>query len=94
MAEVQLTIGGHSYSVTCADGEEAHLQRLGSLVDAEARAAREAAGSMSETWQLLFAALFLADKLPDPDDGNALLAARIDALAGRIEALAATAARG
>jgi cell division protein ZapA len=92
MAEVQLSIGGHSYSVACADGEEAHLQRLAGLVDAEVSAARAAAGALSESWQLLFAALFLADKLPAAD--GAELARRIDALSDRIESLAATVARG
>lgn len=94
MAEVQLSIGGHSYMVTCADGEEAHLQRLGGLVDAEVRAARGSVGGLSESRQLLFAALFLADKLPDSSGDDAPLADKIDALAARIETLATALARG
>lgn len=92
MAEVTLDIGGHSYRVTCADGEESELARLGRIVQAEVEAARGAVPGLTEARQLLFAALFLADRLgnaapPAPDEGDAVR--RIDALAARIEALAA-----
>ena len=58
-----MIIGGHHYSLTCADGEEPALLRLGGVVDAQVRAAKSAISGLSETRQLLFAALFLADRL-------------------------------
>lgn len=63
MADVELRIGGHSYQLSCADGEEAALMRLGMIVDEQVSAARQSIGSLTETRQLLFAALFLADQL-------------------------------
>lgn len=92
MAEVRLTIGGHSYALTCADGEEAELMRLGGIVDEQVEAARSAIGGISETRQLLLAALFLADKLPVAPDDNAAeraLVARIDAMAEQVARIAA-----
>lgn len=58
MADVRLTIAGRPYDVHCADGEEAQLLQLATLVDEKARAI---AGG-TEVRQLLFAALILADE--------------------------------
>jgi cell division protein ZapA len=65
MADVRLTIGGHDYIVTCQDGEEPHLLKLGEMVDAKAREAGGSMGGLNESRQLLFASLLLADKLND-----------------------------
>ena len=91
MAEVTLTIGGHHYALTCADGEEAELVRLGALVDEQVTAARAAVGGLTEIRQLLFAALFLADRIPAdvPEDGNVAVTARIDAMAAQVARLSA-----
>lgn len=62
MSNVTLTIGGRPYTVSAADGEEAHIEMLGRMV-AE-RAARGGGGpGQSEPRMLLFAALMLADEL-------------------------------
>jgi cell division protein ZapA len=63
VAEVDLVIGGHHYSLSCADGEEAALQRLAAIVDQSAASARAMTGGLTETRQLLFAAILLADQL-------------------------------
>jgi cell division protein ZapA len=65
MADVRLSIGGHDYIVTCQDGEEAHLLKLGEMVDAKAREAGGSMGGLNESRQLLFASLLLADNLND-----------------------------
>ena len=44
MAEVTLSVGGYHYKLACRDGEEAHLQRLGEMVNAKAVEARSAVG--------------------------------------------------
>ncbi len=92
MGDVTLDVGGHRYRVRCADGEEAELERLGALVHHEVEAARQAVPGLTEVRQLLFAALFLADRVGTtvtgvPDSDETLR--RIGALADRIEALAA-----
>ncbi len=92
MAEVTLSIGGHHYALTCADGEEQELIRLGVLVEEQVAAARAAVGGLTETRQLLFAALFLADKLSTdtaPADDSAATTARIEAMAEQIARLSA-----
>ena len=65
MAEVELTIAGRPYRLACRDGEEANLRAAGALVDAKSREALAGLGTLSESRQLLFAALLLADQLID-----------------------------
>ena len=62
MSEVTLRIGGKAYKVACADGEEAHLAKLGSMID-EKLAAMGANSGATDAQNLLFAGLFLADEL-------------------------------
>ena len=57
MADVRLMIAGRPYDVHCADGEEAQLLQLASVVDDKARGIQGG----TEVRQLLFAALMLAD---------------------------------
>jgi len=65
MAEVELVIAGRSYRLACRDGEEANLKAAGAMVDAKSREALAGLGTLSESRQLLFAALLLADQLVD-----------------------------
>lgn len=62
MSNVTLTIGGRDYVIACADGEESHIIRLGRLIDAKL-ASMGNTGGQSESRNLLFAALLLADEL-------------------------------
>ena len=63
MAEVTLHIGGYAYGLSCADGEEDALRRAGEMVAARVTSARAMLGGLTETRQLLFAAILLADEL-------------------------------
>lgn len=66
MAEVTLSIAGHSYTVACRDGEEERLKKLGQMVDSKTTDAKNAVGgNLGETRILLFAALLLADEADD-----------------------------
>ena len=58
MADVKLTIAGRVYDVHCADGQEQQLLGLGALLDEKVRGLP----ASTETRQLLFAALMLADE--------------------------------
>lgn len=64
MSTVTLTIGPKSYSVACADGQEAHITQLGAMI-AEKYAQLGASRAPLEAQNLLFAALFLADELAE-----------------------------
>lgn len=98
MAEVELTIAGRPYKVACRNGEEETLQAAGALVDAKSREALSGLGTLSESRQLLFAALLLADQIidgrdfevpkgPDEDlvEQAQRLAERLESLADRLE---------
>jgi len=103
MSNVALSIGGRSFTVACADGEEDHVAGLGRMIHDKVAAMGEG-GSQNESRMLLFAALLLADEVSDLRDGgqsavtpahhspgpaaDPQLAARIDALARRMENLA------
>ena len=92
---IDLTIGGRVYPVACREGEEESLKAAGRLVDAKTREAIAGLGTLSESRQFMFAALLLADQLIDKSPEAAvtppdpLLASRAEAIAERLEALAA-----
>ena len=98
MAHIDVDIAGRRYTVACRDGEEEHLRALAALVDRRAHDAAAALGSHSETRQLLFASLLLADDLNDREGGAPAEAAQpaadprvadaLERLASRVESLA------
>lgn len=96
MSNVNLTIGGRSFTIACASGEEDHVAELGRLIDAKAAASRM--NGQTETRMLLFASLLLADEVHElrsqvasaaPSSGDdAQVAQRLSGIARRIENLA------
>ncbi|MFL6845871.1 MAG: cell division protein ZapA [Allosphingosinicella sp.] len=97
MAAIEVEIAARRYSVACRDGEEEHLRSVAAIVDGKAQDAAAALGSLSESRQLLFAALLLADEVKDHRSGqppapraepDPALAEALERLAGRVEALA------
>ena len=94
MAEVELTIAGRPYKVACRNGEEENLRAAGALVDAKSREALSGLGTLSESRQLLFAALLLADQIVDgrevdiPTGPDPTLIERTERLAERLESIA------
>ena len=99
MAEVLLQIGGHSYQVSCRDGEEPHLQTIAQLVNEKTSEARAAVGDMSEVRQLLLTSLLFADELIDLRNGTAAPASEaetlaLERLANRVETIATTLEKG
>lgn len=101
MSEVTLQVGGRGYTVSCADGEEAHVQRLAAIVDGKL-AAMGGNRAPGDAKNLLFAALILADEVEearrtagpaagtDQSASSDNVARGLEALAGRLESLAAT----
>lgn len=63
MSQVTLQVGGRPYTLSCADGEEAHVRHLASIVDGKLAAL----GGLppGEAKNLLFAALILADEVDE-----------------------------
>jgi cell division protein ZapA len=64
MSTVTLNIGPKTYTIACADGEEAHIEGLGAMI-AEKYTLLGASRAPLEAQNLLFAALFLADELAE-----------------------------
>ncbi|MBA3053965.1 MAG: cell division protein ZapA [Sphingomonadales bacterium] len=94
MSNVNLHIGGRSFTVACAAGEEAHISGLGRMIDDKLHA-MGGAGNQNETRMLLFAALLLADELHETAGGAGAPVAPVPApaedpaLAERLEEIAA-----
>lgn len=89
---VDVTVAGRRYTLTCRDGEADHLRDLAAHLDAKAAELGTALGTMSEPRLLLMAGLLVADELfelrksgPAPDLTRfAELTARAEALAGAL----------
>jgi cell division protein ZapA len=92
MSNVNLSIGGRSYAVACAAGEEAHVAGLGRMIDAKL-ADMPGGQALGETRALLFAALLLADQVHELSSAAAASPAPVPAPAFPIERLAALAER-
>ena len=92
MSNLTLHIGGRSFVVACAPGEEAHVTSLARTIDAKLAGLGETAVP-GDSRMLLFAALLLADELHERDQGaptgiDAGVAQSLAAIAGRLERLA------
>lgn len=61
MSNVTLQIGGRSYLVACAEGEEDRVQELGQMIEGKVR--ELGPSGHNEARLLLFAALLMADEL-------------------------------
>src|SRR5688500_20403624 len=72
MANIDVEVAGRRYDVACRDGEEQHLRSLAALVDKRAHDAAAALGGLTETRQLLYAALLIADDLKEVRAGAGL----------------------
>ena len=68
MSEVRLSIGGRDYTVSCADGQEAHVARLGEAIDGKFHQLGNSI-SNKDAQNMLFAALLLADELHEQRTG-------------------------
>jgi cell division protein ZapA len=101
MSNVNLSIGGRSFTVACAAGEEDRVAGLGKMIDQKLQAMGGATGQ-SEARMLLFAALMLADELHESQHGegapvapapppvdDSKLAQQLEAIATRLENCAA-----
>ncbi len=100
MSNVTLSIGGRSYTVACAEGEESHVLGLGAMIDGKLAEMGDMTGQ-SELRMLLFASLLLADEVheasrkhaapPGPSEDPAItqqlcsIAAKLENLAARLE---------
>ena len=62
MPQVTLNINGNPYSLACNEGEEKHLEELGTIVSAKVAEVTESMGQIGDAKLLLMAALLLLDE--------------------------------
>jgi cell division protein ZapA len=90
VGQISLTVNGRPFAVSCDDGQEARIRRLGQYVDAKVGEFVENLGQVGEARLLLLAALVIADELADANE--ALRLERDGARAAQAEATAAAGA--
>ena len=96
MAQVTITLNGRSYPIACGEGEEQRILDLAHSIDQRIKALVQSLGQVGEARLLVLSLLTLADELADAKarsvnghgDGKTM-ASGIDALARRIETVAA-----
>ena len=103
MGQISLTVNGRPFAVTCDDGQEARIRRLGQYVDAKVAEFVGNLGQVGEARLLLLAALVIADELADANEalrleqsgahaaeaGANTAASSVNGLAQRVETIAA-----
>ena len=62
MAEVDITINGRSYRISCKDGEEERIKSLSSQINNQVQKLSEKIGQLGEARMILLASLVLLDK--------------------------------
>ncbi len=65
MSQVSVTINGRVYRMACDDGQEEHLSKLASELDARISRLRESFGEIGDTRLTVMAALMVADELAE-----------------------------
>lgn len=65
MAQVIITINYREYAISCENGEEARIIKLGRLLDEKARSLTDALGHINENQLLAMVGLLIADELEE-----------------------------
>lgn len=63
MAEVDISINGHAYRVTCDNGQEEHLGELARHLDSRVASLSDDLGQIGESRLMMLAALTVCDEL-------------------------------
>jgi cell division protein ZapA len=87
MADVDIHIGGRTFSVACQDGEEHFLHSAAKLLDVEADVLLKQVGRIPEARMLLMSGLMLADKTAGLEEQLRQFEAKLAAQAQLIEEL-------
>ncbi|MGQ0527554.1 MAG: cell division protein ZapA [Alphaproteobacteria bacterium] len=63
MAEVNLTINGRSYGISCDDGQERRVQQLGHYIDGRLKEVSRSGAASNELHLLVLTSLMIADEV-------------------------------
>lgn len=83
MPDLEITIGGRSFTVSCQPGEEHFLQGAAAMLDTEATPLVAQMGRLPEARMLLMAGLMLADKTAAVEDEIRQLKAKLAEIEAR-----------
>jgi cell division protein ZapA len=83
MPELDISIGGRNFTVSCQTGEEHFLRGAAAMLDIEAQPLVAQLGRLPESRMLLMAGLMLADKTAAVEDEIRKLKIRLAELEGR-----------
>lgn len=65
MGEVNITISGRNYGISCQDGQEERVHELGQYVDQRLKSIAQAGAATNESHLLVLTALMLSDEVFD-----------------------------
>ena len=68
MPEISIKINGRNYPVTCEEGEEEHIIRLGRYIDKRVKDLANNVGQIGEAHLLVMTSLVIADELSEMND--------------------------
>jgi len=98
VAQVSVHINNRKYQISCDDGQEAHLSRLGNYVDNRVKELIAAVGQVGDSQLLVMVSLLVADELSDAyaeldviktaDHGVTAMLSAEDSLSEKMENLA------
>ncbi len=83
MPDLEITVGGRPFLVSCQPGEEHFLRAAAAMLDAEAQPLIASMGRLPEAKMLLMSGLMLADKTAAVEDEIRQLKARLAELEAR-----------
>lgn len=83
MPDLEISIGGRAFSVSCQSGEEQYLRSAAAMLDTEAQPLLAQLGRIPEARMLLMAGLMLADRTAAVEDENRALKDKLAALEAR-----------
>ena len=87
MPDLEVTIGGRNFQVSCQPGEEHFLRAAAKLLDTEAQPLVAQLGRLPEARMLLMAGLMLADKTAAVEDEVRQLTAKLAEIEARPESV-------
>ena len=68
MPEISVHINGRKYPITCEEGEEEHIIRLGRHIDKRVKDLVQNVGQIGEAHLLAMTSLVMADELSEAND--------------------------
>ena len=80
MAQVEISINGREYRITCDDGQETRLQRLAAFFDRKVGDIAEDIGQIGEARLMMLAALTVCDELFEAKERVGDLEGAVDAM--------------